>query len=178
MEADSSQPDAFEVLGLAPRFAVAPAELERAFVAASSANHPDRFRDPLEQAEAAERSAAINAAYRTLKAPASRAEALLQRLGGSAKEEDRSLPQDVLMEMMEVRESLEEAAAAGDSAKLGEWRTWADERREAHLSRIAEALEAAATAPDAEASRPHLDAARLELNQLRYIDRMLEQMPD
>jgi len=162
----------FAVMGLEPGFALDEAELQRRFIALSAEAHPDRYTDPVEQSEAASRAAKINEAYRVLRDPASRAEALLARRGGPGKSEDKSLPPDLLMEMMEVREAMEQAVAEDDQAKLAELRQWAQQRRAAHLEKIAE-LFASGDDP-VETGK----AVRLELNALRYAERMLEQMPE
>jgi molecular chaperone HscB len=163
--------DAFDVMGLEPGFALDTAELQRRFVALSAEAHPDRYTDPIEQADAAARAAKINEAYRVLRDPASRAEALLAQRGGPGKGDDKSLPSDLLMEVMEVRESMEQAIADDDQAKLAELRQWAEQRQTAHLEKIAE-LFASGDDP-VETGK----AVRLELNALRYAERMLEQMP-
>lgn len=158
--------DPFELLEIEPRFDVDEAELHRRFIVASSTTHPDRFSDPLEQADAADRAAAINAAYQTLSDPEGRANALLLLRGGAAKEDDKSLPPDLLMEMMEVRERMEEAVANQDAKELDALRQWADAERQSRLDQIASLFGA-----------DDLPGVRLQLNALRYVERMLEQMP-
>ena len=166
--------DPFDVLGLARRFDVDESELHRRFIERSAQCHPDRFSDPLEQAEAAERSAAVNEAYRLLRDPASRADVLVVLLGGPAKEEDKSLPPDLLMQMMEVREEMEEAVESGDQETLERLRDWAAAQRQARLAAVAEGCEAAV---GTDCNLDELKRVRLELNALRYFERMLEQMP-
>lgn len=167
----------FETLGVPVKFDLDMAELHKRFLSASSANHPDRFTDPVQQAEAAERSAVVNEAYRTLKAPESRANALLAVLGGAAKEDDKALPPDLLAEMLDVREQQEEAEAAHDTAKLRDLAAWAGERRRERLTNLADIFSQAMTRP-AGARHFLLKNARLELNALRYIQRMIEQLPN
>lgn len=170
-------PDPFATLGIPPRFALDDAELHRRFIQASAANHPDRFTDPLEQADAAARSATINEAYRTLKDPEPRANALLDLRGGPGKSEDKSLPPALLVEMMEVRERMEEAIQTQDEAELRELANWAREQRAEHLGRIAGLFEEAEKAP-ADQRVAVLKKVRLELNALRYFQRMIEQTPE
>lgn len=165
----ATMPDPFAVFDLTPRFDFDEDELHQRFLSASAANHPDRFTDPLDQADAAERSAAINHAYRALSDPEARANALLALLGGPAAEDDKSLPPALLMEMMEVREELEAAAEADDRPALARLRAAAERQRQNHLDTLTRLF----------AQEP-IDgkAIRLELNALRYIERMREQMPD
>ena len=158
--------DPFAVLGIEPRFDLDLQALHQRFIAAAAVTHPDRYLDPLEQSEAAARTAEINEAYATLCDPERRANALLLVQGGPAPEDDKSLPPDFLMEMMEVREEMEQAVDKDDEAELRRLRHWADQQRRGHLEQIKTLF----AAEDAQ-------AVRHELNALRYIERMLEQMP-
>lgn len=168
--------DAFETLGLPVRFDLDLAELQKRFIQSSAAAHPDRHIDPVAQAEAADRAAAINEAFRVLRAPESRAEVLLALLGGPSKESDKALPPDLLMEMMEARERMEEAVASKDTATLKELGDWARDRRASHLKRLGELFATAqeSQGPDRALA---LKSCRLEVNALRYFQRMIEQAP-
>jgi len=169
--AEASPDDPFGALGLERRFDLDPAVLRRAWLAASADRHPDRAGgDPLEEAEIARRSAALNHAKRTLEDPERRADALLILMGGPAKDADRSLPDGFLESMMEVREELE--AAAGDPGRVGELERWAQSQRRERLGRVRERFERCGDDPTAES----LGEIRTELNALRYIERMLEQI--
>ena len=161
--------DPFSLLGLEPRFDLDETELQRRFLAESSANHPDRFADPLDQADAAERSSAINQAHQTLVDPESRARALLKLLGVSMDANDATLPPAMLMEVMEIREEMEQAIADQDHPTLDRLRTWALDQRQAHLSELTTRFEA---------SPVDTAAVQKALNALRYTQRMLDQMPD
>ena len=168
--------DPFALFDLPQRFDLDEGQLQRRFIAATAANHPDRFTDALEQVEAAERSAAINEAFAVLMDPEKRGDCLLGLLGGPAKGDDKSLPQDLLMQMMEVRQRMEKAVADQDEATLAQLAKWAGEQRQAHLGRIGELfkqLESQADDDRAAAGK----AIRLQLNALRYFQRMIEQMP-
>lgn len=170
--------DPFALLDLEVRFDVDPATLEQRFLAASSRCHPDRFSDPLDQADAAERMSRVTEAYQTLRDDESRARALLQlRLGegitsggDTSGGDDKALPPELLMEVMEVRESLDEAVAEGDAEAIEKHRAWATEKRREHLSAIGKLFED-------EPGNKNAAAIRLQLNALRYMERMLEQMP-
>ncbi len=167
----------FETLGLEPRFEIDTSQLQQAFVRKSAAAHPDRLvGDPSAQAEAARDAAKINEAQRTLKAPESRAAALLAMLGGPGPE-DHDLPDGLLEEMLEVRETMADAQAEDDRAKLDELEQWAEGRRSEHLNRIGRLFRDVETSdsPDADT----LKQIRVELNALRYYQRMIEQLdPD
>lgn len=169
--------NAFEVLGLAPGFAIDSSALERAYLKAQSKWHPDRFSDPDERAEAERHAAAINDAHRVLSDPERRAGHLLTILGGPAKEDDKALPDGFLMEMLEVREAMESDLASGDESKRATWQAWASERRAGFLQRVEALFERAG---DSDEDAPSLlTQVRIELNAWRYIERMIEQLdPD
>ena len=102
----------FELLGLAPAFALETGRLDRSYREIQSKIHPDRFA----HAGDAERRASmqwttqVNEAYRTLKSPVQRAKYLLKLNGVDvAFETNTAMPADFLMEQMELRENLEAA---------------------------------------------------------------------
>ena len=105
----------FELFGLLPAFSVEAEALERSYREIQSKVHPDRFA----HAGDAERRASlqwttrVNEAYRTLKDPVQRAKHLLELHGVDlAFETNTAMPQDFLMQQMELRESLENARDA------------------------------------------------------------------
>jgi molecular chaperone HscB len=111
----------FDLFGLPPTFAVDEVRLERAYREIQSRVHPDRYA----RAGDAERRASlqwttrVNEAYRTLKDPVQRASHLLAMHGVDvAFETNTAMPADFLVEQMELREALEEAAGAKDLAAL------------------------------------------------------------
>lgn len=167
--------DPFDILGLPPRFDVDPAELRAAFLARSGTLHPDvaGHDDPEIQAH----SAALNRAKRVLSDPEARAEALLARLGGPSKDQDRSLPPAFLQEMLETREEIDAAIAAGDPAEVVKWERWAEERRRAHIESVAKQFRELINLHGAPPSEIHR-AIRMELNMWRYVQRLIEQLAD
>lgn len=161
--------DPFDLLGVEARFAIDPADVERRWLAHSAALHPDRASDPF---EAAERLARINRARTQILDPEARANALLVRLLGPSKEEDRSLPDGFLMDIMEIRERAEAAAENHDPAARAEVEAWAKSERAAYASRVGRMLDELAATP----SDKLRTEIRTELNAWRYIERMLEQI--
>jgi molecular chaperone HscB len=113
--------DPFATLGLPRAFDVDLAAVEKTHRELSRALHPDRF----VSAGASERKAAlskaveVNEAWRVVRDPIRRAEALLL-LAGVAVGEDREprVDPEFLMEMLEQREALAEAKAARDLARV------------------------------------------------------------
>ena len=169
---DTDARNPFDQLGLDPEFDLDLDQLETVYLQQSAEAHPDRHPDPADQAEAADRAARINEAYRTLKDPESRANALLAIHGGAAREEDTSLPPDLLMEVMEQREAIEAAREGNDDAELDRLIGEATERRRARLETIGELFGAVETADDPTAT---LEKIREQLNALRYDQRLLDQ---
>lgn len=105
----------FEILGLTPAFRVDLKALETAYFTAQRACHPDRFvgKAEAERLAAISRAQLVNDAYETLKNPLTRAEHLLDLQGISALSDDAEVPPALLMEMMELRERVMEAAQDG-----------------------------------------------------------------
>ncbi len=164
----------FATLGLSARYALDQQTLHQQYIQASAATHPDRFADPLEQADAARRAAQINEAYRVLKDPEARANALLALWGGPAKEDDSSLPPDLLMEVMEMREAMEDATASKDHDQRQQLTQQARDQHQQRLATIAQLFEQAHAKPPDQRD-DLLSRIRLELNALRYFQRMIEQ---
>jgi molecular chaperone HscB len=113
--------DPFATLGIARAFEVDLGALERTHRELSRALHPDKFVG----APASERRAAlakaveVNEAWRVVRDPIRRAEALL-RLAGVPVGEDREPKADpeFLMDMLEQREALSEAKGARDVERV------------------------------------------------------------
>jgi len=173
--------DPFDTLGLPRRFELDEAELHRAFIRRSAETHPDRFADPLEQADAAERAAEVNAAYRALKDPHARAQTLLGLLGADGGIDEKALSPDLLMQVMEIREEMDDAVASGDRATLDRIAQWARDERSARLGEIRDLFRTAEQAGGGELTVPMdpelVQAVKLRLNAIRYFQRTLEQMP-
>ena len=105
--------DHFARLGLPAALDLEPAALDRAYFTAQRQWHPDRFvgRPPDERAKASTEAAGLNDAYRTLKDPLSRAVYLAGLNGVELPGDGKTIDDaDLLMEAMEAREALHEAA--------------------------------------------------------------------
>ncbi|MCE9589658.1 MAG: Fe-S protein assembly co-chaperone HscB [Planctomycetes bacterium] len=165
----------FETLGLPARFDLDEADLHKRFIRLSSDHHPDRYTDALDQADAAERSAVVNEAYRALRDPESRANALLAVMGGPAIGDDKELPEGFLLEVMEVRERMDEVLAEGDHAAVDELTRWVEAERGARLKAVGE-LFIKAGGQGGETRAAALRDIRRELNALRYFERMAERL--
>lgn len=168
---------AFDILILPVTFDVDEKLLHKRMIELAAANHPDRFEDPLDQADAAERSATINHAYRQLKDPQSRAQLILGLLAKSCELDEKALPPNLLMEMMEIREEMEEAISSNDTPVLAKLRQWAGDEQTQYLKTLSEQLAKALSGED-DSRAQAVQQAQVSLNCLRYMSRMLEQMPE
>ncbi len=116
-----SLPDPFATLGVSRRFDVDLPALEKTHRELSRALHPDRFAQSgaSERREALEKMANVNEAWRIVRDPIRRADALFRLAGAEASEtKEPKTPPAFLMDIMEHREALADARAARDLAKV------------------------------------------------------------
>jgi molecular chaperone HscB len=111
----------FERLGLPRRFSIHTSDVERLYLAKSRESHPDfhQLASAEDQLRSLEDTATLNQAYVTLRDPFRRADYLLTLLDGPSAQHDKNLDQSFLMEMMELREQIEDVQATnGDLAPV------------------------------------------------------------
>lgn len=111
----------FATLGVPERYDLDLAALEKTHRELSRALHPDKYAGAgaSERREALTKAVAVNEAFRVLRDPVTRAEALFRLRGVPVGETVEPKPDpSFLMEMLEQREALAEARAEGDRAKL------------------------------------------------------------
>lgn len=159
--------DHFALFGLPAQFALDEGELEQAYRRVQAQVHPDRFAS----AGAAERRVAMqwaaraNEAFRTLRAPVSRAAYLCERHGQPIEaESNTAMPAEFLHQQMQWREELEEARERGEPAQgLAEE---VEARRSEVLARVAAAIDL------------HRDyaAAAAGVRELHFIDRFRDEI--
>jgi molecular chaperone HscB len=103
----------FELFGLMPTPRVDPSGLQSRYFELQRKYHPDHFTDATEedQQEALQMSSVVNQAYKTLKSPELTLAYFLGTCGMMQEDEKYSLPNDFLMEMMELNELAEENPA-------------------------------------------------------------------
>jgi len=153
--------------------------LEKQFRELSLRLHPDRFA----QAEAKERrlsleqTTALNEAYKTLREPTRRAFYLLKMYGVDLEREDtgtqKDMPFEFLEEVLDLRESLEDAMAAKDLEQARKMATDVEARRKAALTEAVDMLRSLERSPSDEAA---VKKASHALGRVRYFTRFLEQV--
>ena len=162
--------DPFELLGLPPAFELDAESLRRTVRRRIARLHPDRVTDPVEREHAVRMVARLNEALVILQDDERRANVLLSRLGGAAASEDRSLPPAFLMEILEIREDMEQAVASGEPAERTRVENWANSERERLRADVAKLFGRLSDGDDCASE------IRLQLNVWRYIERMIEQL--
>lgn len=112
--------DPFRALGVETSFDLDPAVLAARHKELSLEAHPDRLRsDRVARRAALSRAIDVNAAFRTLRDPVARAEALLVLRGESDVASERPDP-EFLMTILERREALSEALARREAGRIEE----------------------------------------------------------
>ena len=108
----------FRFYGLLPSFELDTAELRRLFLEKSRAFHPDYFEDDhAQQGKAIEVTAYNNKAFKALNSPTERLKYLIQ-INSSEADGPQKLPQDFLMEMLELNEQIDEFSFAENNSTL------------------------------------------------------------
>lgn len=109
------QSNDFELFGLSPSFGIDRAVVDERWKDLQRQAHPDRFAtsDAASQRLAMQWSVRINEAYQRLKDPLKRAAYLCELHGAPIEAENNTaMPADFLMQQMEWREALDDAADA------------------------------------------------------------------
>lgn len=166
---DNNDPvqDPFDILGVPASFDLEDDQIEQAYLKRAARAHPDTAPSQSEHA-----MAALNDAYEAIKDPETRANWVLARLGGPAKEDDPSLPDGFLLEIMRARESLDAADQAGDADAIQQGLGDAREQRDGFIAGVAQMFADLAPTPAPES----LSAIRTQLNAWRYVERLIDQI--
>jgi molecular chaperone HscB len=166
--------DPFDLFQLEPAFSLDLGDLGKRHRDLSKALHPDRYagRPSSERRAALGRSIEVNEAFRVLKDPVRRAEALLERLGEPMGEgTEPPADPEFLMEMMERREALRDLGKKREREKIEALVAEVGTERERVLTGLDQSF-ARAIAEGAEAPRGR---ARLALGKLRYLRRFFDE---
>jgi len=165
--------DPFDILGIEPKFAIDLKAVESRHRDLSRALHPDRYTSApaAERRMALSRAIEVNEAWRTVRDPIKRAEALLRRLGVPSGETTEPNPStDLLMEMMEAREELSEGARAGNMEAVQNLGKKMHFREREALAALGVAFDAAGSDTAAARKLVHY------LGELRYLRRFLDEV--
>lgn len=157
----------FELLGLPPRFDLAPGDIERRYREVQRVVHPDRHAGEGKGARRAALASAVSVsdAYRTLRDDVLRAEALLSVLGHPADLATAKASPELLMEMMDLRETLQDARVAGDRRRV-----------EGLHSRVLAARDTTLAALTSAFVSRDLESAVILVSRVRYYQRFLDEL--
>lgn len=159
--------DHFTSLGLPKAYAIDRTQLEKNYLELARLTHPDHAGDdPEAQLAALDLSAKLNEAHRVLADDEARANYLLTLLGGPSSDENKSLPEGFLPLIMIAREELAEAQLEGDADRIKAIEQDAQAQKIARLHEFQRLI--SNPAPE------NLQRARIELNAVRYYERLLE----
>lgn len=162
--------DPFETFGIEPAFSVDLAALEQRYRDLSRVVHPDKHAGAGagDRRRALSKAIDVNAAWRILRDPVKRAEAVLATRGVVI--DERSQPKAspaLLMDVMEQREELAEAKARGDRGRVSQLATSISAREADAITR----LDAGFSAGDLDR-----DGMLSILGELRYLRRFLDEV--
>jgi len=165
--------DYFELFGLIPNYFIDADDLARKYLGISRNIHPDKFATAGDEMQsfALRMSAAVNKAHEVLRDPFLRAEYLLESAGGPSAAQDKSVPGDLLPQVMMLREEIEEAKSSGDSDTLARIRADVTAQKRDAESRVADLCRGIDRA-DAGAKAD----LRQQLNALKYLNNLLMQL--
>jgi molecular chaperone HscB len=171
-----SLPDPFALLGLPRRFSLDRKDAEAKHRELSRTLHPDRYAgaSSAERRMVLSKAIEVNEAWRIVRDPVRRAEALLLLEGLETEVGETREPKpspSFLMEVLEAREHLEEAKDARDCAAVAKAVEGATAKRRAVEGELEATIDAAIETHD----RGALRAAVPLLGRLRYAARFLEE---
>jgi molecular chaperone HscB len=160
--------DPFDTLGIAPAFDLDLKAVEKQYRELARVLHPDRHiaGSPTDRRLSLGKAVEVNEAWRVVRDPIRRAEAILRRHGAHLEEgkEPKAAP-EFLMEMMEQREALSEARASGERAAVERLALAIRTREKDVTARVAAAF-----------AQNELDNIAPLLGELRYYRRFLDEV--
>jgi molecular chaperone HscB len=167
--------DPFATLGLPRQYDLDKAALDRRYRDLQQTLHPDRHASapPAERAVTLQKAVGVNEAYRVLRDDLKRGEALLALLGGRV--DTQTADPELLMEMMELREALTEARAAGDATEVARLAAQVEQKAVAARQELTSTFAALPTAGPASAETALATAQGL-LGRLRYYRRFQDEV--
>ncbi len=171
--------DPFALFGLPPRFDLDQVDLEHRYRELSREHHPDRHARDSDggRLAAVQKTADINAAYKLLRDDFTRAENLLSRVGIETSEHAQqdhrqTVDASLLIEIMALREALDEARQSKDHATVDKLASDVNARVEKAWMRMKSVFGEHGQTATAEQLRPLAN----DLTSLRYYRRVLEEV--
>ena len=155
--------DPFALLQLPSTFTLSTEALDMASMRASATAHPDA-------GGSVNHAAQLNEARELLANPEQRANLRLEMLGGPNADQDQRLPDGFLMKMLELRERIDAEIEAEGAPATERWQAWVDTECTKSYTAITPVLDAKS------ASKEERIEVRLVLNQVRYLERLREQL--
>ena len=167
--------DYFEVMGMPHCFEIDSEELENLYQRLTLEMHPDFFgAAPEEQKRLSEKSSVmLNAAYSTLRKPASRAGYLLSLFAKGKNLQTDKLPEGFLQDMFIFQESLDEILESGDQSALCKMNEDLQDRYNFIESNYASLFKKLETSPE---NTEILQQLQTQLNTERYLRRLLDRL--
>ena len=167
--------DHFEVMGLPHCFEIDSVELENRYQRLTLEMHPDFFgAAPEKQKLLSEKSSVmLNAAYSTLREPASRARYLLSLFAKGNSLQTDELPEGFLQDMFTFQESLDEMLESGDQSALCKMNEDLQNRYNFIESNYAALFKKLETSPE---NTEILQQIQTQLNTERYLRRLLDRI--
>ena len=165
----------FEVMGFPHCFEIDTGELESLYQRLTLEMHPDFFGSaPEEQKKLSEKySVMLNAAYSTLREPASRATYLLSLFARGKNLKTDKLPEGFLQEMFFFQETLDEILESDDQSALLKMNEDLQKRHILIESDYATLFKKLETSPE---STEILQQLQTQLNTERYLRRLLDRI--
>ena len=171
--------DRFAVLGLPRRLTVDRDDLERRYLDASRAVHPDRHQtaDDRTRALSLAASAAVNQAYRTLRDPVARGRYWLELHGMALGKDNNRVPPALAELVFETQETLEEFRSGGaERESVAATHATLDARLQGLVADLA------ARYPAWDAADPTapvvLDELKTRLSEIAYLDTLVEDVDE
>ena len=167
--------DHFEVMGMPHCFEIDSEELENLYQRLTLEMHPDFFgAAPEEQKRLSEKSSVmLNAAYSTLREPASRAGYLLSLFAKGKNLQTDKLPEGFLQDMFIFQESLDEILESSDQSALCKMNEDLQYRYNFIESNYASLFKKLETSPE---NTEILQQLQTQLNTERYLRRLLDRI--
>jgi len=167
--------DHFKVMGLPHCFEIDSEELENLYQRLSLGMHPDFFGEaPEKQKLLSEKSSVmLNAAYSTMREPASRARYLLLLLAREKNLQTDALPEGFLQEMFIFQESLDEMLESGDQSALCKMNEDLQNRHTFNESNYGALFKKFENSPE---NHEILQQMQTQLNAERYLRRLLDRI--